>query len=593
MLKAELEKIIEDLWPVINYRPGWKEVMAYINGVKARGLDSEHDMELFADARDKYGNLVGQQLHQSRCRFDEWCHKNRIVQFSDMLYDVDVRLQKDAAFRMRWQARYQYMLIDEGQDTSAQAMRILSTLAAPQNQITLVGDTDQLLYRFTGATPEANLYEGFEERYPDGQMVKLEINYRSTHKIIDAYSTLILNNYAPLGPYDQKYFKNILARDDAREGEPVSFQMYFDAVEEAKGVAVQIKQLIDSGRKPGDFFVGARTCAQTGYLEGPLVQAGIPYINLVGTSFWTLKHVADVIAYIRLAFDENDSKAYQQVYNIASTDMVYPWGEHKGEYCQHRFLGKKFLDACFDSETHQPQYKWRWQAATKRRSYQPGVQDLEMLVQELQGILAFDDIAKAIDYVVENCYQKYLQASEGLTDEDASSNGKLDDIETVKDLSREFGQDVSAFLEYVNKAITAAEATQSGDWSEHVVLSTFHRLKGLERKIVFCVGVCEGVDKQGQEVGLLPHTYSMRPPAIQGMLPTGGMGRVEDERDIMYVGISRAQEEVYLTGCSHYRTYTMWPSRFIEEMGLLSSPTEYQEESADEGGCGLDADDLN
>lgn len=572
MVKDALEKIIEDLWPVIQHRPGWKEVMAYIDAAKGHGLDSSHDMTLYDDVRDKYGNLVGMQLHQARRRFDEWQERNRVMQFSDMLFDVDRRLQDDPAFRIRWQTRYKYMLIDEGQDTSAQAMRILTTLAAPQNQITVVGDTDQLLYRFTGATPEANLYEGFEQRYPDGKLVKLEVNYRSTQEIIRRYSQLIENNYGEGRPYDVKYFKHIEARPDAPEGEPVTFQMYYDAVAEAQAVAQQIKQMIDEGRQPSDFFVGARTCAQTGYLEGPLVQAGVPYINLVGTSFWTLKHIADVIAYIRLAFNESDSKAFEQVYNVASNEMVYPWGEHKGEYCNHRFLDKQFIQACYDAETRQPQYKWRWQAASKRRSYSPGVEDLDRLVQELQGILAYDTIADAIEYLVENCYADYLKASEGLTDDDASNNGKLDDIETVKDLSTQFGQDVGAFLDYVNKAVAASEAAQNGDWKDHVVISTFHKLKGLERKVVFCMGLCEGYDRVGNVVGLLPHTYSMRPPSIQGTLPLGGMGRIEDERDVCYVGVSRAMEEVHLTGCSKYRTYTMYPSRFVYEMCLLPIP---------------------
>jgi len=576
MVKDALEKIIEDLWPVIQHRPGWKEVMAYIDTAKGHGLDSAHDMTLYDDVRDKYGNLVGMQLHQARRRFDEWQERNRVMQFSDMLFDVDRRLQDDLAFRIRWQTRYKYMLIDEGQDTSAQAMRILTTLAAPQNQVTIVGDDSQMLYRFAGATPEANLFEGFEERYPDGKLVKLRVNYRSTREIIERCTTLISHNYGESAPYDIKYFKEVEARPDASEGEPVTFQMYYDAVAEAQAVAQQIKQMIDEGRQPSDFFVGTRTCAQTGYLEGPLVQAGVPYINLVGTSFWTLKHIADVIAYIRLAFNESDGKAFERVYNIASNEMVYPWGEHKGEYCHHRFLGQKFLDACYDGHTHDSQYKWIRGAVMKRRSYQPGVQDLQNFIQELQGSLAYDSIADAITYVIENCYAEYLKASEGLTDDDASSNGKLDDIETVKDLSTQFGQDVGAFLDYVSKAVSASEAAQNGDWKDHVVISTVHRLKGLERPVVFGVGLVEGVDKVGQDVGLLPHTYSMRPPSIQGTLPLGGMGRIEDERDICYVLVSRAQDEVHLTGCQHYRTYQMWPSRFIQEMGLLADEAQYE-----------------
>lgn len=572
-VKKALEEIIADLWPVIDQRPGYQEVQAVIATVKGKGLNSAHDIELLAQVRDKFGNGIGQQLHLARRRYDEWCQKNNVLDFVDMLYEVDRRLQDEPAFRLRWQQKFQYVMVDEGQDTSAQAMRILTTLAAPQDQITIVGDTDQLLYRFTGATPEANLYEGFEQRYPQGNMVLLAVNYRSTEEIITRCTRLIQHNYRlaedTIAPYDGKYFKHTSPRPGAPAGKPMTFAMYDDPLSEAQAVAQHIKMLLDAGRDPGDFFVATRTCAQTGYLEGPLVQAGIPYINLVGTSFFTLKHIADVIAYVALAADEQDSAAFQRVYNIASAWNTYPWGKEQGQYCNHRFLGQEFLKACRDSKTGEPQYAWRWAATKQRRSWTTGVQDLEEFVREVQARLAYDSVVDTLTYIVDECYAKYLAAAEGLTGGDAADNGKLDDFETLKELAAQFGSDVQAFLTYVEQARTAAEQAQKGDWTGHVIVSTVHRLKGLERPVVFGMGLCEGVNRQGAEVGLLPHTYSMREPETQGIIPMGGKGRIEDERDICFVLVSRAQDECHLTGCSRYRGATMHPSRFIYELGLL------------------------
>lgn len=576
------EDIIAVLWPVVDKRPGWQEVESVVYTAKGQGLDSQHDMELFGSICDKFGNNIGQELHLARQRFDEWCQRQGVIQFPDMLYEVDVRLRDDPAFKLRWQTKFHYVLVDEAQDTSAQAMRILTTLAAPQDQITVVGDTDQLLYRFTGATPEANLYDGFEQRYPDGQMIILEVNYRSTQEIINRCSRLISHNYGVGRPYDAKYLKTVQARPGAPQGEPVTFTMCEDAVEEAQHVAQHIKQLLDKGRKPDEIFVGVRTCAQTGYLEGPFVQAGIPYINLVGQSFFGLKHVADVVSYIALAADEGNSEAFQQVYNIASAWNVHPWGESKGQYCPHRYLGAEFIKECYDSVTKKPQYKWRWSAVRKRRSWTSGVEDLEALVVELQARLAEQTVSEVLAYLVEEHYQKYLRSSEGLLATDAAADGKLDDLVTLQELAQQFGSDVSAFLAYVKQARETAEQAAKGDWSGHVVISTIHRLKGLERPIVFGLGWVEGTDKQGRVVGLLPHTYSMRPAVSQGMIALSSQGRIEDERDIAFVLVSRAQEECHLTGCAVYRQSRMWPCRFVYEMGLLERDEDVDENGQDD-----------
>lgn len=592
-VKAAIEDIALELWQESKRRPAWKELLGYIETAKNHGLTSEHDMEFFGGIRDKFGYSFGRQLHVARSKFDGWLRRNGVMLFSDMLFDVQQKLRNDAAFRERWQKRITHVLVDEGQDTNFQSMQILTTLASPQNNITIVGDTDQLLFRFLNATPEANLFEGFEAHYPENNTIFLETNYRSTQQIISTYSKLIRHNYsfnceacegtgkieeetcsvcgghgAFNGPYNVKYFKHIKPYTSAEEGEPVTFTMYEDATAEAKAVALRIKEAIDGGvYEAGDFFVGARTRAQTGYLEGPLVQFGIPYINLVGSSFWDMKHVNEFISYLALAVNEEDNEAFETVYNIASSDNTHPWGSQKGQYCNHRYLGKKFLEACTDKDTRKPSYKWRWQAAKRQRSWNPGVEDLDWLVNSIQRELAAGGIVAALKVILEDCYEDYLRATDGLSGDDNDS-GKIDDLATVIDVAKDF-DDVNEFLIYVQNAKKAALAAKNGDWQGHVVISTYHRLKGLQRAYVIGVGFCEGRDKQNREVGLLPHTYSLRPPDQQGVLPTGGQGRIEDERDIAYVLVSRAQKECHLTGCTQYRSATMWPSRFIEEMELI------------------------
>jgi len=555
--KKIIEELSASLWPYANEKPGWKEILHWINVAKFNGLSTSDDLQLYIGA---IGEYHGRNLHDVRRQFDERLSNQRLLTFTDMLFAIEQKLNRDTAFRMKWQERFKWLIIDEGQDVSGQAMRILSTLAEPQKQFFIVGDSDQLLFRFCGSTPEANLFDGFDERYPDGITIKLSVNYRSTKTIIDTCQSLIKFNYFDHdGPYDQGYFKDVSSRDNAEDGNPISFAEYTTASDEASAVVNTIEEEFLNGAEPGHIFVCARTRAQLGYIEGPLVRAKIPFINICGGSFWGSKHVADVVAYLRLVFNNNDKEALSRVYNIATNWNVYPWGEQKGEYCNHRYLGRAFLDACNSS------YTKVWDAVARRKSFKPGVDDLTTFIRELEYTLAQAETpAEIIRQIVDDCYKKYLIADEGIMVSDDAENGKLEDLETVIEVAEQF-ETVEEFLDYVKETIKAAEAAKNKEWGDYVVLSTVHRLKGLERDTVFVLGCSEGIEG---EKGLLPHTFSLVAPKQDGVLPTGGKSRIEDERCIMFVAMSRAKDKVYLSGVREYRNSPMGPSRFIEEIGL-------------------------
>lgn len=430
------------------------------------------------------------------------------------------------------------------------------------------------LYGFRGARSE-NLLTRFDEKYPGAVTVKLSMNYRSTCNIIDTCSRLIQNNYVcGGGPYENKYLKDVQPRLGAPEGEPVTFQMYSSPETESAAVAESIVELLngDDAIGPSDIFVGARTRAQLGYLEGCLLRQKIPFINIAGGSFWNLRHVRYLVAYLRLAVDEKDNDAFREIFNVASTWMVHPWGEDEGEYCQHRYLGRAFMQACNGS------YKQVWSAVSRRRSFRPGVEDLTDFVQELQAEVAAGTPADAAKFVVDSCLARWLKAEEGITATDEAENGKLSDLMTVVDIARQF-RTVPEFLEHVAEAVRAAEAAKNKEWDDYVIISTIHRLKGQERRVVYGLGFSEGWQAGHPEspAGLLPHTFSLRPPPVFGVLPTGGQGRIEDERCCAYVLVSRAKERVFLSGCKSYRTSVMQPSRFIGEMGMLENLRDNEE----------------
>jgi DNA helicase-2/ATP-dependent DNA helicase PcrA len=332
---------------------------------------------------------------------------------------------------------------------------------------------------------------------------------------------------------------------------------------------------------PGDFFIGARTRAQLGYLEGALVRAKIPFINIAGGSFWQSKHVADAIAYLRLAYNAKDKDALERVYNIPSAGHQYAWSDkagkfQAGDYCPTRYLGKEFLAKIgydFDKIDKVLFSRDGWRYQTKKKDYTKygptKAQDLQEFVWMLKSVLdQAENVGQVIRAIIDDCYEKFLRHESTLGDE-GLANAKLEDLATVEDLAGQYTS-VDKFLSYVDEMIKTAEDAKNKEWGEYLILSTYHRLKGLERPVVFGLGWCEGINNEtGQDVGLLPHTFSLSPPPDFGVLPAGEMSPMEDERCIGFVCISRAIERCYLSGIKSYRSWNLGPSRFIYEMELI------------------------
>ena len=554
----QIKKAIEEAAEQFDFDEGWKAIYYWICLAKAEGIRPGQDEQWYRQELLSMGVSVQHAWRISEIRrlFDRSMSSQNMLTFADMLYDLEILFEDKPNVLRKWQKATEYVLVDEGQDTSGQAMRLLSLLAEPQNQMFLVGDSDQLLFRFAGATPEINLAQGFEERYPDGLTFKLETNYRSTQTIVAAINQLITNNY---NESNEHLHKMLVARPDASEGDPISWQWFDTCYDEAEGVVNDIAIELQNGRTGGDYFIGARTRAQLAWLEGPLVRAKIPFVNLAGNSFWASKHVADVISYARLAFDRDDSDAFKRVYNIASVWMQQPFDlkqgnkiiKNKGEYSSHRWLGKAFLDQAGSYN------RMRRVLQTRRgRRFQVGIEDLEDMMNHLAGYV--EQPAEMITEIINVCYRDYLNDQEGITQQDESENGKLEDLYTVAAVAAEFSS-LPEFLDSVAEMVAAAQAAKDKAMDDYLVISTIHRLKGMERKVVHGIGLSDR---------LLPHKFSMEMPPQFGILPTGTMAKMADERCIGFVLVSRAKEEVHLSGIQYYREEPLMPSRFITELGL-------------------------
>ncbi len=378
---------------------------------------------------------------------------------------------------------------------------------------------------------------------------------------------MIANNY---GSHNEHLHKTLVARPDAPEGAPITWQEFDYCGDESEAVVSGIEVELQNGRDPGDYFIGARTRAQLAWLEGPLTRARIPFVNLSGGSFWASKHVADIIAYLKLSADRGDKAAFKRIYNVASVWMEQSFDmkdratgkvvRAKGEYSPTRWLSKAFMRECWESYKYvgkalRHQQGWRWRA---------GVNDLNLLMDLVADAESPRDKVMAL---IDNCYREYLRVKEGITGGDEAENGKVEDLLTVAEVAGEYDS-LSDFLAMVDEMVKAAQAAKDKDLDEYLVISTIHALKGQERPVVYGVGMSER---------LLPHRFSMELPPQFGVLPTGGMGRVEDERCCGFVLVSRAKEEVHLSSVRYYRKDVLVPSRFLWELGLVPDISEEAE----------------
>ncbi len=470
----------------------------------------------------------------------------RLITFDDMVGDVEIRFREDPGFCQRWQASIQYVFLDEAQDTSAQAMRILATLSARAKRMMIVGDADQMLFRFSGAAPEHNLYQGFEQFFPGGRTYLLNVNYRSHARIVECARRLIRHNYeAHGGSNPDRFMKALVARPGAPAGTPVTFRLHDTVEAEAAWAAAQIARMLRQGRQPDEVFVGARTRAQLTLLEHELAGRQIPHLNLNSQSFWLRSHIRDLMDHLALALDRRDQAAFKRIYNIPSNQLA------------SRRLGRKFLEACGR--------RWDGMAqalkGSEGRRWRPGAADLETLMARIAAHAETQRPRSVLEFVLAQGYRQHLARLSGMDVDPAGDDTleeKMNEIRPLLRIADRFDT-CKALVQHARQRQKEAARTEE---KGHVVLATIHKLKGKERPVVFGLGWCEAaLSGRGEPVGYLPHTYSLRSEDAQAL---------EDERCLAYVLVTRAEEECHLSGvCEHPLTGAeMRPSRFIAEMGL-------------------------
>ncbi|MDR1033268.1 MAG: UvrD-helicase domain-containing protein [Bifidobacteriaceae bacterium] len=452
--------------------------------------------------------------------------QNNALDFDDILLRVVELLKSNDDVRNYYREKFKHVFVDEYQDTNKVQLQLIRELVS--DKVTVVGDSDQSIYAFRGATIR-NIIE-FSKDFPEAEIIKLEQNYRSTQNILSAANDIIKEN-------PDRIEKNLFSKND--EGEKIGLYMAENDHEEATFVVQTIYNTeVNKNKKFKDFAVFYRTNAQSRAIEEALIKNGVPY-QMVGTKFYERKEIKDVIAYLTLIENPNDDVAFLRIINTPRRKL----GETtQGEIV--RFATERKC-SCFDAlET----------MLTEGRTANRHLKKFYNTLIALQKIAkeSFDgknqDVPKILDAVLTDT--GYLEMLRTSTDpKDATRIENLSELENVagdyyreKFLFETFEDDLEnddddnltgtrtlrGFLEQISLFSDTDEAEEYDPNDEgKVTLMTLHAAKGLEFPIVFITGF---------EQGLFPHKQSLNSPEM-----------VEEERRLAYVGVTRAMEKLYIT----------------------------------------------
>jgi len=471
-------------------------------------------------ARDPRDVLVARAF----AAYEQRLRQSSAVDFDDLLLHVVSILRDHRDIRAGLDRRYRYVLVDEYQDTNLAQYAIVRALSVDHPNLCVTGDPDQSIYGWRGANL-SNILE-FERDYPGCRVVKLERNYRSTKNILQVADHLIRFNV-------RRKPKSLATENP--QGPPVELTIYARETDEAEGVAGRIAALVREGEYTlGEIAVFCRVTALTRPLEQALRGARIPYQVVGGVAFYERQEIKDILAYLSLLANPRDDLAFARVVNQPP-----------------RGLGKTSLDHLAQAARIQGQPLL---ATARRAETVEGLKEKAVrALHEFAGLI--DELAERLDGPAEALIHQILRRTgyrEFLAAAGTDSDDRLANIDELITAAREYDQrqpggDVGGFL----AEITLASPIDRWDQTTGAVnLMTLHAAKGLEFPVVFIVGL---------EEGLLPHVRSHE-----------NESQVEEERRLLFVGITRAQRELYLSRC-RVRSFrgqmqATLPSRFLREL---------------------------
>jgi DNA helicase-2/ATP-dependent DNA helicase PcrA len=506
------------------------------NGVDPKRFTPSSIHNQISDAKnhmrdaEAYSQMVGSFFERTVAdvytSYERELHRMNAMDFDDLLVRAVNVLELFPEVRKSYQQAFRVILVDEYQDTNPVQYRWLQLLAGERRNLTVVGDPDQSIYGFRGADIHNIL--SFEEQFPDAKVVKLEQNYRSTQTILDAANAVISHNR---GRKEKELWT------DLGEGDPIHIRELDDEHAEARFVTGEISRLVDGGASRNEVAVFYRTNAQSRVLEDTLVRAEIGYQVIGGTRFYERAEIKDAIAYLTALVNLQDAGAFTRVVNSPRRGI--------GATSVARILA--YANTLGQSI---------WEVAAQPASV-PGLGAAAIKAvsrfMDTMGVLREQadsgmTVAQLLSGVLEQTgYLDALRAERTI-----EAQGRIENLDELVNVAAEY--DVSeteqhSLGDFLQQVSLVADADTRDDDAGLVTLMTLHNAKGLEYPIVFMIG-CED--------GIFPHSRALEE------------GELEEERRLCYVGITRAQRDLYIT-CARQRTvfgahgYAI-PSRFLAEI---------------------------
>ncbi|WP_140921404.1 DNA helicase II [Limnobaculum xujianqingii] len=497
-----------------------RQAMWYINNKKDDGLRPQHI--------DTYGNVTEGTWLRIYQAYQEACDRAGLVDFAEILLRAHELWLHKPQILNHYRERFTNILVDEFQDTNRIQYAWIRMLAGDSAKVMIVGDDDQSIYGWRGAQVE-NI-QRFLDDFPGAQTVRLEQNYRSTSNILKAANALIANNDGRLG-------KELWT--DGEQGEPISLYCAFNELDEARFVVSRIKTFQDGGGALTDCAILYRSNAQSRVLEEALIQASMPYRIYGGMRFFERQEIKDSLAYLRLIANQNDDAAFERVVNTPT-----------------RGIGDRSLDVIRHAARDRQVTLWQASIALLQEKVLAGraagaIQRFIELIEALGRETSELPLHVQTDRVIRDSGLRQMYEQE----KGEKGQARVENLEELVTATRQFSfqdedMDLTPLQAFLSHAALEAGEGQADAYQDAVQLMTLHSAKGLEFLQVFIVGM---------EEGMFPSQMS---------LDEGG--RLEEERRLAYVGVTRAMQKLTLTYAETRRLYGKEvyhrPSRFVGEL---------------------------
>ena len=462
--------------------------------------------------------------------YENTLNNNNAIDFDDMLMLTVKLLEQNAQVREYYFNRFKHILVDEYQDTNLAQYRLVKMLytnnqteVPEERSLCVVGDVDQSIYSWRGA--DYTIILNFQKDFKNTKVIKLEQNYRSTANILNVANAIIENNTERV---DKVLYSN------KGEGEKIDYYEAQDEADEANFIVSRIKQ--DAGGDYNRFAILYRTNSQSRALEEACMAAAVPYRIYGGLKFYDRKEIKDIIAYLKLIYNTDDSQSFRRIVNVPKRAIGETTVKNLQDYAD------KFDISLFEAGERIDENE---EIPTRTRTK---IKEFAELIKKFKEVQKDYTLQEFVTLVIEKTgYLAELQSQNT-----PESEADIENLQELVNVAGEFVPEDSENIlgEFLQQVALVSDTDNLDNISNNVTLMTLHSAKGLEFPIVFLAGCDEGV---------FPHQRTFNIPS-----------EMEEERRLMYVGVTRAEEKLYLTSAKRrqmwgeYKYYN--PSRFIEEI---------------------------